>query len=705
MKSCPTCHSAYPSHFSLCPRDGISLVQVGEWSEGMVIRGKYRILRKLGRGGMGAVYKAHHVIFDELRALKVMNAELMGDAMYVKRFEQEAVIARKLQHPNAVRVDDLDESEDGRPFIVMEYIEGASLRRVIDEAGPLPVGRTCAIAKQVAGALGAAHQIGMVHRDIKPANIVLIPAAWGERAKVLDFGIARLNEVQLRNSPGLTLTSPGMVIGTPQYMSPEQAAGKRGDQLDGRSDLYALGVVMYQMLTRKLPFSMDTTLELLMAHINVPPQAIQEMRPELPQRLAQLVMRCLEKDREKRPADSSALIRELQAIDEEQTGDAALPTVALDRNRLGQVSAAPAVAATLATAAQRSRTTHLPEPVPLTGLPAPMPPPVAVVPSDEAEMGQPRRLMRWLMLVAMVVLIAACLAAWRLKSHRPPRPSVSESSPSSRTLSQTLASGSAASRNSPAGTTRRVRGNPGHSAPQAVTAQHAVTQRVLPGPAGQQSAQVDEYGRPVAQRLADKSRQLASAADSSSVPGAESYNERPGLSDVIVLTNPGAQIYMDGKKVGTATKNGRLALPNLEPGSYNLRVMVAGFPAIAYSVHVAPDATDFVTARWRESQTPQATAPKPAASHSSAIAQPSTSSYTVTHEHLIGSCKGTLTIHNNSVQFLADDGKDSFSLPLDEITWGATGHGEFYVHLADGKNYKFRSNSTTAIIAALDRVR
>jgi WD40 repeat protein/predicted Ser/Thr protein kinase len=323
MKSCPACQSTYPNDFTVCPRDATPLVEIGVWSEGTVIRGKYRILGELGRGGMGTVYKALHVRFNELRALKVMSPQVASDPDFVKRFEREAVVTRKLQHPNAVRVDDIDEAEDGRPFIVMEYVEGRSLKKLIQEEGPLPVARVCSITKQVAAALGAAHQLGMVHRDIKPENIVLVaqgpssdPAAFHEQAKVLDFGIAKLKEARLGDA---TLTATGVVIGTPQYMSPEQALGKRGDELDGRSDLYSLGIVMYQMLSGELPFKAETTVELLRAQAFEPPMPIGQVRPDLPMpdALAALVMRCLEKKPELRPASGKALIEEMERAQRE----------------------------------------------------------------------------------------------------------------------------------------------------------------------------------------------------------------------------------------------------------------------------------------------------------------------------------------------------------------------------------------------------
>jgi pSer/pThr/pTyr-binding forkhead associated (FHA) protein/tRNA A-37 threonylcarbamoyl transferase component Bud32 len=313
MKTCPTCQTTYRTDYNICPQDGTRLVDVGEWPDGLVIRGKYKIVNKIGQGGMGSVYRALHLAFDEERAIKVISAELMSDDLFVKRFKYEAVITRKLRHPNAVRVDDIDEAEDGRPFIVMEYIEGQSLKKIIKEQGAMPVDRVCHIIRQVAEALDAAHKLGMIHRDIKPDNIVLIDAPGGEIAKVLDFGIAKLKEARMSGEAKLTLTGAGVLVGTPQYMSPEQATGKRGDELDGRSDLYSLGVVMYHMLCGKLPFKADTTMAIILAHMSKPAVDIREMRPDLhiPPPVANLVMKLLEKDPNLRPANARAMIEEI----------------------------------------------------------------------------------------------------------------------------------------------------------------------------------------------------------------------------------------------------------------------------------------------------------------------------------------------------------------------------------------------------------
>jgi len=315
------------------------LVDAAAWQEGTMIRGKYRILGKVGEGGMAVVYKAMHTSFQELRALKVMNPALALDNAFVKRFTHEAVLTRKLLHPNAVRVDDIDEADDGRPFIVMEYIEGRNLEEVIRHEAPMPWDRVCQIARQVASALDYAHRMNIVHRDIKPSNIVLVhetspqdPSRTKETAKVLDFGIAKALEAgsDKTTQTFATLTGTGGVIGTPAYMSPEQARGLRGDQLDGRSDLYSLGIVMYQMLVGRLPFKADTGYEWILAHVQTPPTPTWVARPDLaiPSSVATVVMQCLEKDPRARPDDAAALIEGIS-----QAEQAAPDALSADRAR------------------------------------------------------------------------------------------------------------------------------------------------------------------------------------------------------------------------------------------------------------------------------------------------------------------------------------------------------------------------------------
>src|ERR1019366_6821737 len=265
------------------------------------------------------VYKALHLLFNEVRALKVMDPSLRSGEEFVRRFWREAIVTRRLRHPNAVQVEDVDETEDGRPFIVMEFIDGLMLREVIEHEAPLSVKRACAIVKQVASALAAAHDLGIIHRDIKPENIGLVKDEAGERVKVLDFGITKLREGQLKNeAAAMSLAGGGtfFAIGTPEYMSPEQV---QQWEIDGRSDLYSLGIVFYEMLTGGLPLAADSQAEWFLAHVSQAPRRLHDHASELriPARLADLVMAMIEKDRTQRPMDAGAVIQAISDCEEE----------------------------------------------------------------------------------------------------------------------------------------------------------------------------------------------------------------------------------------------------------------------------------------------------------------------------------------------------------------------------------------------------
>ncbi len=317
MKFCDTCRGTYPNDFTTCPKDQTVLRVTSELTQGMVIREKYEILGKIGAGGMATVYRARHLAFNEIRAIKLVSARLLDDETFIKRFKTEAIVTRKLQHPNAVRVDDLDTTDDGRPFIIMELVEGRDLRKAIQEEGPFPVARAVDITRQAAAALGAAHALGITHRDIKPDNILLVPQPDGtERVKVLDFGIAKVREGAMDMGAGYTATKTGMVVGTPQYVSPEQAMGKQGEAIDGRSDLYSLGVVLYEMLTGQLPFDSDTPVGLLLHHIQTMPTPPNRLRPDLqiPEGISVVLMKLLEKDREHRIQGAGELIEVLDSL-------------------------------------------------------------------------------------------------------------------------------------------------------------------------------------------------------------------------------------------------------------------------------------------------------------------------------------------------------------------------------------------------------
>jgi serine/threonine protein kinase len=340
MKYCSTCHKTYPGDYNVCPADQTGLQNTNEFQPGMIIRNKYQILDRIGIGGMGMVYRSRHLTFNELCAIKIVNDVIAGDSNFLQRFQTEAVVTRKLRHPNAVRVDDFDYTEDGRPFIVMELVEGKNIGEVLLENGAFGVDRAVRIASQAARALGMAHKLGIVHRDIKPANILLSTDEQGQEvAKVLDFGIAKLREAAGTEQPGMTMT--GMVVGTPLYMSPEQFMGKKAaGEIDGRTDIYSLGVVLYQMVTAQLPFEGDTPYSLMMQHIQGTVRPPHELAPELhiPESLSRVILRAIDKSRDQRFQTAEELI-------------AALSEVTLDPVSSGPVSSVPVVNVVAATEA------------------------------------------------------------------------------------------------------------------------------------------------------------------------------------------------------------------------------------------------------------------------------------------------------------------------------------------------------------------
>jgi serine/threonine protein kinase len=311
VKSCPHCKSTYPTHFTVCPQDASPLEEIGALAEGTVLRGKYKILSKLGEGGMGAVYKARHIRFDEVCALKVVLPDHLQDPTFLQRFNAEAVLMRRLDHPHAVRVQDVDETEDGLPFFVMEYVEGEALDVVL-RRGPLAIDRAIRIASQACEALAAAHRQGVIHRDIKPGNLLLARTAEGlDHVKLLDFGIAKVKA----GSPlreGASITQTGAFVGTPSYMSPEQCKGVHGDQLTGASDLYSLGVVLYHMLTGRVPFKADTGVGVLMAHMQQLPPDPRDFRPDIPPKLVAVILRAMEKDPARRFASADEMREALE---------------------------------------------------------------------------------------------------------------------------------------------------------------------------------------------------------------------------------------------------------------------------------------------------------------------------------------------------------------------------------------------------------
>ncbi len=279
MKLCPTCGREFPDNQKFCPSDGTALRAKSASADlvGQVVADRYHIIKKLGEGGMGAVYLGEHVKMGRKSAIKVMAAAMSQDPDAISRFNREASNASRISHPNVCQIYDFGETPDGLIYLAMEFIEGQSLKDLIEKDGAIPAQRAATILKQAADALQAAHDLGIVHRDIKPDNIMVVQGRDGaDVVKVVDFGIARAVG---GDEPGQKVTKTGLVVGTPEYMSPEQLSG---DKLDGRSDIYSLALVLYRMLTGTLPFEADSAQEVMIKRLTDEPTPLDQARTDIP---------------------------------------------------------------------------------------------------------------------------------------------------------------------------------------------------------------------------------------------------------------------------------------------------------------------------------------------------------------------------------------------------------------------------------------
>src|SRR3984885_7607647 len=270
MRVCPQCQTTCEELHKFCPSCGFPIGKVQPSSDdplvGRTLPGGYVILDLVGIGGMGRVYRAEQTALARTVAVKIIHPHLLGEENAAARFITEARAASRLNHPNSVGVIDFGKTPDGQLYLVMEFLRGRDLARVTYEEGALPFRRIVDVLRQTLAALAEAHNEHIIHRDLKPENIILEPVRTGaDFVKVVDFGLAKMRvETQ---APGIT--SPGIVCGTPEYMSPEQA---RGDPLDPRSDLYAVGVILYQLVSGKLPFEADSPTQVVLAHLTDLPQ-------------------------------------------------------------------------------------------------------------------------------------------------------------------------------------------------------------------------------------------------------------------------------------------------------------------------------------------------------------------------------------------------------------------------------------------------
>ena len=335
---CPKCFLVNPDTQHFCGECGTQLIPAKdsaesqsetlllpalELSPGSTFAGRYQIIEELGKGGMGRVYKVLDTKLGEEIALKLIRPEVASDRVALERFRTELKAARQVVHKNVARMFDLNE-EKGVPYITMEYVKGENLRRLIKKMGRLSPEQTVPIGRQICEGLAEAHRLGVLHRDLKPQNVMIDEEG---KARIMDFGLARFLK-----SDGTTET--GVVVGTPAYISPEQVEGL---EIDGRSDLYSLGVVLYEMVTGKTPFQSEIGLSLALKHVIEMPKDPREINAEIPEALSRIILKCLEKDREIRYQTAEELIADLNQVENDlKTREILRPTRKLSWKRARQ---------------------------------------------------------------------------------------------------------------------------------------------------------------------------------------------------------------------------------------------------------------------------------------------------------------------------------------------------------------------------------
>lgn len=315
-KLCPKCLGRYPTEFNVCPKDATPLEQAPEEGDpllGAILGGTYQVKRVLGEGGMGKVYEAGHLRLGSRRfAVKVLHAEYARHTDVLSRFQREAEAAASIDHTHVLEVFDVSRTEDGRPYIVGEFLEGEDFHEYLEKHGKVDVQAAVAITRQLCGALKAAHDAGIVHRDLKPENVyvlhgrTLVGRKGAPFVKILDFGISKIAGKETN------LTRTGMIMGTPNYMAPEQA---RGEKVDHRADVYALGAILYRMLTGKRAFEGTDAGAVITAVLNEDPKRPRSIEPSIPEAIEIVIQRAMAKDKTERYQSMEEFDRDLAVFD------------------------------------------------------------------------------------------------------------------------------------------------------------------------------------------------------------------------------------------------------------------------------------------------------------------------------------------------------------------------------------------------------
>jgi serine/threonine protein kinase len=317
MKFCSTCSKTYAEGQTFCPDDGEVLQESPESFVGRVIDGKYRVEGFIAQGGMGAVYRARHILLGDEVVIKTLRSEMRSNAEWLKRFQREGKAARAFRHPNSVTVYDLSSGSDGQVYMVMEYVEGHTLDSELKARGRFTPEEALEVLEPVADVLDAAHARGVVHRDLKPENIMLgSDGRGGTVVKVLDLGIAKIVGGDTHATGVTSLTMAGQILGTPYYMSPEQWGELPRDgnaEVDGRTDVYSLGVIFHELVAGKKPLTGLTLPELRQKHVVMAPPSLSVAAPDVPEGFGRAVARAMAKDRGDRPQTAGEFIDELRA--------------------------------------------------------------------------------------------------------------------------------------------------------------------------------------------------------------------------------------------------------------------------------------------------------------------------------------------------------------------------------------------------------
>ncbi|HXW15458.1 MAG TPA: SUMF1/EgtB/PvdO family nonheme iron enzyme [Terriglobia bacterium] len=543
MRTCPQCGRTYPDEAEFCLKDGTALPPAPGFTEAALagsLARRYRIIKKLGAGGMGSVFLAEQIsLGNRPVALKVLSRRLLDDPEFLQRFHNEGASTARIQHHNVVTIYESGQADDGSPYIAMEYLKGEPLRDVLRRQGALPVAQCAEILQQAARGLNAAHKLGIIHRDLKPDNLFLTHGDEGELVvKVVDFGLAKMRE-------SATHTQTGVVLGTPAYMSYEQAYGTPSDQLDARSDVYSLGIVVYEMLTGRVPFHSDTPQGYLRKHIMDAPPPFRAIAPSLPAspQVEAVVMKALAKDRSQRYASALEFAEEFARV---ATAPLSVesPSPFATTKKTEPAGAPPRGGASSARPEAEGRSplqpasSSAPQPV---GTSARSSPPearsveVGVVrePPRRDTVGRPAAEKKfpavWAILLAATVVVIAAALAWRYWPVSPKPP----------------------------------------VAPQQATSVPATAQ-------------------------------TPTAAPVVNNPPTNPSSPQVNPAQIVVQASPNAQVYLDDTFKGQVGRKGRLLIDDPKPGDHALRVSLAGKRDFEKTVTVAAGQVTTITATLRD---------------------------------------------------------------------------------------------------------